>query len=170
MSQISGYDYGNPFKTYQTTTSATTTGNVNTNVLGSVLIPGGVFFNGDVVRCNAFFDRVGTGVLTLSLYWNTVPNITGGSPTLFAIFTGSSSSNTCMVLERNLFISATTGSNKTICGSTITTLTNDFYASSTVATSSVTIDWTIDGYVICTAKSATSSDTLNFRWAKVSRN
>lgn len=167
MSKLIGYDYGASFNTFQTTTS-NSTNSTSITALGSVLIPGGTYGLGNAVRCFGSFDKVNAnGGYDTRLYWNTTPNLSG-SPTLFATnATATVQAAQFLPLYKFLLINSLTGANNTfIYPLGVTTLVNDLNPT-TSSPSTISIDWTIDGYVVFAGAVTSTSDTLNFRWGKV---
>ena len=166
MSKLIGYDYGASFNTFQTTTTATTT-STSLVVMGSIFIPKNTFNNLTCPRCSSFFDKVNSNNgYDIRFYWNTTPDLSG-SPVLFGFVSGTTAAASTYGLMRTLMINTNSGANNVYCHSTATSLVNDLNPT-TVAPSTVTIDFTIDGYVVFAARVLSGSDTMNFRWGKIS--
>ena len=166
MSKLIGFDYGASFNTFQTTTSATTS-STSMTALGSVFVPGGNFSQGNAVRCQTYFDKTGTANgFDINLYWNTVPNLSSGSPQLVGVFSATTTAAQYLPFYRVLMINDTTGSNTIIYNTTYIASTSDLNPA-TLAVQSASIDWTQDGYLVCAGRVLNASDVINFRWAKV---
>jgi|LakMenE01Jun11ns_1017448.scaffolds.fasta_scaffold9957991_4 hypothetical protein len=166
MSKIIGYDYGSSFNTFQTTTTASTN-STSLTVVGNIPISGNTFSIGSVVRCTAAFDKVGTsGGYYLSLFWNTTPNLTG-SPISLGVFSATTTTASFYGFYRTLTFTALTGSNNTFNMPAAVSSMNDLNPVASNPTN-VTVDWSVDSYMLYVVRTTNASDTINFRWGKIS--
>ena len=166
MSKLIGYDYGSSFNTFQTTTSASTN-STSLVVLGSVRISASTFPVGAVIRTSASFDKVGAvGGYYVSLFWNTTPNLSG-APVSLAVFSAVTTTASFYGFYRTLTMTGLTGSNNTYVMSATIANMNDL--NPVAASPSIyTVDWSVNGYLLFVGSTTSASDTLNFRWGKIS--
>lgn len=167
MSKLIGYDYGSSYNTFQTTTTATTT-NTTLTTMGSLIVPDNTFQVGQAVRCTAGFDKVNNNNgYDIRFYWNTTPDLSG-SPVLFGVVSATTTTASYYGFQRNIIINTNSGSNNAFCYSVSTTTLITDLNPIAAAISTVTIDFTTTGYVVFAARVLSSSDTMNFRWGKLS--
>jgi hypothetical protein len=138
----------NVFKS--TTDGATSSTNVNT-LSSSQLITGGTFKVGDVLVVSTRARKVGaTGNITIRMYVNTTSSLSGA--TLVGTFTATA---LAIPMQRILAIKTTTN---TEVMPSATSLISDFATPSTVALSSLNIDWTTDKYIIFAVQDGNLND------------
>lgn len=165
MSKLIGYDFGSPFRSYETTTSASTN-STNITYLSGVLVPKDTFFVGDVVRVYGMFEKIGAnGGYDVRFYWNTTNDLSG-TPTLIGVLSATTLNAASYNVLRRLTISATTGSNTVVFPTSVTNTANDFTPIGT-GQSFISIDWTVDGYFIAAGDCGSASDTIISHYLKV---
>jgi hypothetical protein len=165
MPSINGYNTGNIFNSFQTTTSASTT-STSLVTLGTIFLPANTFVLGDVVRTYALFDKINANNgYDVRFYWNTSNNLTG-SPVLFGVFSAGTATASSYGLYRKIFINGTSGTQSYGFPTSLATLGNDLNETAS-ALEVFTINWTVDSYIIAAARVLSASDTMNFRYMRV---
>jgi hypothetical protein len=99
----------------------------------------------------------GAGNLTIRMYWNTTNDITTGSPILLGTFGPSAANFSSMV--RVLMIQVANGSLNATRTTNATGSTAVGWVAGGSAASTLAIDWTIDGYLICAVQNTSASDS-----------
>jgi hypothetical protein len=129
---------------------ATSSTNVNT-LSSSQLIPGGTFKVGDVLVIATRARKVGAnGNITIRMYVNTTSSLSGA--TLVGTYQATA---LAIPMQRILVIKTTTNTEVMPSG---TSLLSDFSSPSTVALTSLNIDWTINQFVIFAVQDANQAD------------
>lgn len=165
MPSINGYNVGNIFNSFQTTTSASTT-STSLVTLGTIFLPANTFVLGNVVRTYGLFDKLNANNgYDVRFYWNTTNDLTG-SPVLFGVFSATTVTAGSYGLYRKIFINGTSGTQSYGYPTSVTTFGNDLNESTT-ALEVFTINWTVDSYIIAAARVLSASDIMNFRYMRV---
>lgn len=168
MSKLIGYNYGTSFKIFQNTTSASTNA-TSTTYLSGILIPNNTYSVGDFPRCNAFFEKTGANNgYDVRLYWNSTNDLSG-SPVLLGVVSSATATAGTYNMYRQIKITGTTGNSSLIISTSNTTLPYEPFPMSQTPLN-VTIDWTIDGYIIAAARCISSSDSITVHYLRVTNN
>jgi len=131
---------------------------VNTYSKG-LLIPANSRVANDVVQIDFQVAKTGAaGNIQLRFYWNTTNDITTGSPILLG--TSPNGAALWLAFSRLLSIEVAngTGNATKVAPTSVTTLATG-YGTSTTATSTVAIDWTANGYLICAILNSSAADS-----------
>lgn len=147
-------------------TVATMTNSLTETVLGSILIPANTVTAGNIVNVNVRFTKTGTNQgWNTNIKLNTVNNLTGSPVTIATLSPASSASVLFMQAERDLYVYS--GSTKFTNASVNTGV--DEFINVTSAQSSQVINWTVDQYLLLTARQMTSAnaDVLTFEGAYI---
>lgn len=168
MSKLIGYDYGTSFKIFQNTTSASTN-STSVTYLSGVLIPANTYVAGDFPKCNPFFEKIGAnGGYDLRLYWNTTNNLSG-SPVLINVLSATTTTAGAFNFYRQIKITGSTGSNSFILPTSLITEFFDTFPRTPIP-DLISIDWSIDGYLIAAARCVSSSDSIIIHYLRVTNN
>lgn len=154
MGRVNGFDYTQDRKILIQTTgvSSYVTGTV---ILSSVLIPANTFAVNDVIQIEHVIQKSGTsGTLTWRYYYNTSNSLTGA--TQLAV-RGEGSTNVFLPGMRKMAIRSTT--NNTFICNTAAGFYTDFQTI-TSAPSTVSLNWTVDSYIILSMQGADNARTL----------
>jgi hypothetical protein len=138
--------------------TATSVGTTET-VLNSVLIPANTFKVLDVFGIQTRITKT-SGTTTISLRLRIGPTL-NNSQTLVGINTSTAGTHNYIPFDRRLSIQNITTNTKVLNVSDVRT--TDLFAdgASTSLTSSLSIDWTVDNYIIVTGQSTSGTNTLN---------
>ena len=131
---------------------------VNTYSKG-LLIPANSRTANDVVQVDFQVTKTGAaGNVQLRFYWNTTNDITTGSPILLG--TSPNGAALWLAFSRLLSIEVAngTGNATKVAPTTVTTLATG-YGTNTTTTSTVAIDWTANGYLICSILNSNAADS-----------
>lgn len=131
---------------------------VNTYSKG-LLIPANSRTANDVVQIDFQVTKTGAaGNVQLRFYWNTTNDITTGSPILLG--TSPNGAALWLAFSRLLSIEVanSTGNATKVAPTTVTTLATG-YGTNTTTTSTVAIDWTANGYLICAILNSNAADS-----------
>ncbi len=149
--------------------SSSSTSNV---ILYSILIPAGTFSVNEVLDVRTLVQKSGdNGTITLRFYVNTTPAIGG---TQFGIATYIEALQDVMPFSRRLAIRSST--NSTIVFRTTTSTANDiyffnasdnYYSSSTGGVESISINWTIDNYIVVGGQLSSGLDIMRAMFLKI---
>jgi hypothetical protein len=113
----------------------------------------------DVVQIDFQVAKTGAaGNIQLRFYWNTTNDITTGSPILLG--TSPNGAALWLAFSRLLSIEVAngTGNATKVAPTSVTTLATG-YGTNTTATSTVAIDWTANGYLICSILNSSAADS-----------
>lgn len=138
-------------------TSAGLTGVTTNTLVKSVLVLANTFVLGDVLRIAALATKitVGTGTISVRIYTNTTNDLTG-TPVLIAANT---SSTTALVvpIERYVLIKNTTTNTQAI---NVTSTVTDNNANLTTLKATLSINWTVNQYIIIALQNSVTGDTV----------
>lgn len=167
MSIFSNSPIGSPYKVVTNVNSGSSTTLTATTLLHSILIPANTFSVGDIVTVEGMISKnLNNGTITVYLYWNTSVTLTGA----ILVGTGPVASATYIGNYRQLNIRSAT--NNTICVSSNIAPSNNPTSTdmSTVfgLMSTLSINWTSNGYFILAASHTASTDTVTGEWMRVS--
>lgn len=152
--KVNGVTY-NPPAVYGDT-STTSVGTTET-ILNSVLIPANTFKIYDIVGIQTRITKT-TTTSTVVLNVRIGPTL-NTSQTLAATFTSASAAHTFIPLDRRLSIQNLTTSTKVL--NTSLSFSSEYAGSFTSDATSLSIDWTVNNYIIVTGRSSSSTNTLN---------
>jgi hypothetical protein len=99
----------------------------------------------------------GAGNVTIRMYWNTTNDITTGSPILLGTF-GPNAANS-MAMVRVLMIQVANGSGNATRTAIATGTSAIGWVAGGAAASTLAINWTIDGYLICAVQNTSTADS-----------
>lgn len=151
--KVNGVTY-NPPAVYGNT-STTSVGTTET-ILNSVLIPANTFKIYDIVGIQTRIRKT-TTTSTVVLNVRIGPTL-NTSQTLAATFTSALASHTFIPLDRRLSIQSST-STKVL--NTSLSFSSEYAGNFTSDVSSLSINWTVNNYIIVTGRSSSSTNTLN---------
>ncbi len=138
-------------------TTTNITGTVAETILTTVLIPANTFKLYDIIDIESRLRKTNANATaTIRLRVNTTEVIAGS--TLVATFTSTAVSHTYIPIYRRLTIKNLTTGTETIPGAT--SRLADINAS-TLVNSNISIDWTVDQYIIATGQLGNASDIMN---------
>lgn len=167
MAKIDGFNVG---KKYVLVTSTTPTGSVNstsTTLIHSILIPANTFVADDVVTIETCISKSATNnTFSQYFYINTSANLTGAI--LIATNTGIGATTRAAQLYRRLAINVPAGTgNATISVNSTFNVRDDVGAANyTTGFSTLSINWTVDQYLIVAGSVVSTSDSLTCEWIK----
>ena len=153
LSSTDWITFNNKALNYKSTTDGIATSTNNITLSHSVLIPAGTFAAGNIIRIYNRMRATGIGAAkTQRIYVNSTNDLIGA--TLLA--TNQSGSNvTVQGMKRDLIIKSS--SNTEVFAATVAIATDD---SSSNTFTNVTIDWTVNKYIIFTNQRGASGDVL----------
>lgn len=143
---------------------ATLTGSTSSTQVKSISVPAGTLSANSIIRLLGGFDKSGTaGTLTVRIYANTVNNLTG-TPILMML-SSFVATNLTGELDRPVFVRSS--STWSYTGS----VANNMLAlsTSTVVSSDLVIDWTVQQYIILALQLGSAADSVNFKSFAVSK-
>jgi hypothetical protein len=153
-------------KTLQSTGLGTAvTGTTSNTFCKALLIPANTFVAGDLPSVNTRITVTGAnGTRTARMYLNTAASL-AGSPVLVGTSLSAASSAPTTGIQRVLAIEATTGANTYVPNSSnnVSIETLNF----TSAESTLTIDWTVDQYLVVSIQLGNGSDSGNCRYIMI---
>jgi hypothetical protein len=167
MAKIDGFNVG---KKYALVTSTTPTGSVNSTsitLIHSILIPANTFVADDVVTIETCISKSATNnTFSQYFYINTSANLTGAI--LIATNTGIGATTRAAQLYRRLAINVPAGTgNATISVNSTFNVRDDVGAANyTTGFSTLSINWTVDQYLIVAGSVVSTSDSLTCEWIK----
>ena len=130
---------------------------VNTYSKG-LLIPANSRTANDVVQIDFQVTKTGAaGNVQLRFYWNTTNDITTGSPILLG--TSPNGAALWLAFSRLLSIEVANGTGNATKVAPTTVVLGTGYGTSTTTTSTVAIDWTANGYLICAILNSNAGDS-----------
>lgn len=166
MSKFTPFPIGNPYKVKTNVTAGSATSNTADTLLNSVLVPANTFTAGDVVMMEAMVSKSASlGTYIMRFYWNTTSSLSG------AIQIGVSSTlgttvRSQVMNRQGLIRTANGGGTGTLVANSSTAVNSDTLT--TGASSTLAINWTIDGYFIVSASHTSASETVTGEWVKIS--
>jgi hypothetical protein len=167
MAKIDGFNVG---KKYAVVTSTTPTGSVNSTsitLIHSILIPANTFVADDVVTIETCNSKSATNnTFSQYFYINTSASLSGAI--LIATNTGIGATTRAAQLYRRLTINVATGTgNATISVNSTFNARDDVGAANyTTGFSTLSINWTVDQYLIVAGSVVSTSDSLTCQWIK----
>jgi len=163
MSKFINYSIGNPYINVTTTSSGSTISLTGITLLNSVLIPANTFGVNDVVTIEGLTSKSNSlGQFTTYLYWNTTDSLSGA----IQLGIGIAQANSIRYYLTYRRLSIRNATNNSLIAPTATGGGQD-NAIYTGAISSVSIDWTNNGYIILAASHTSASETLTGQWIRV---
>ena len=167
MAKIDGFNVG---KKYVVVTSTTPTGSINSTsitLIHSILIPANTFVADDIVTIETCISKSATNnTFSQYFYINTSASLTGAI--LIATNTAVVAATRAAQLYRRLAINVAAGTgNATIAvNSTINARDDIGVANYTTGFSTLSINWTVDQYLIVAGSVVSTSDILTCQWIK----
>jgi hypothetical protein len=168
MAKIDGFNVG---KKYAVVTSTTPTGSVNSTsitLIHSILIPANTFVADDVVTIETCISKSATNnTFSQYFYINTSANLIGAI--LIATNTAVVAGTRASQLYRRLAINVPAGTgNATIEINSTFSARDDISGAYTAGFSTLSINWTVDQYLIVAGSVVNTSDSLTCQWIKAS--
>jgi hypothetical protein len=167
MAKIDGFNVG---KKYAVVTSTTQTGSVNSTsitLIHSILIPANTFVADDIVTIETCVTKsAANNAFSFYFYVNTSATLVGA--TLVATNTSVATATRAAQLYRRLAINVPAGAgNATIAiNSTIGARDDIGVANYTTGFSTLSINWTVNQYLIVAGSVVSTSDILTCEWIK----
>jgi hypothetical protein len=167
MAKIDGFNVG---KKYAVVTSTTPTGSVNSTsitLIHSILIPANTFVADDIVTIETCVTKsAANNAFSFYFYVNTSATLVGA--TLVATNTSVATATRAAQLYRRLAINVAAGTgNATIAvNSTIGARDDIGVANYTTGFSTLSINWTVNQYLIVAGSVVSTSDILTCEWIK----
>jgi hypothetical protein len=166
MAKIDGFNVG---KKYAVVTSTTPTGSVNSTsitLIHSLLIPANTFSSGDIVTIETCVTkRAANNAFSFYFYVNTSATLVGA--TLVATNTSVATATRAAQLYRRLTIDVAAGTgNATIAVNSTFGVRDDISGTYTTGFSTLSINWTVDQYLIVAGSVVSTSDSLTCQWIK----
>jgi hypothetical protein len=167
MAKIMTFNVG---KKYTVVTSTTSTGTVNSTsitLIHSILIPANTFVADDIVTIETCITKSATNnQFSQYFYINTSASLSGAI--LIATNTGIGLSTRASQLYRRLAINvpAGTGNATTAVNSTFSARDDVGATNYTTGFSTLSINWTVDQYLIVAGSVVSTSDSLTCQWIK----
>ena len=172
MTKIIGFNMYNPFQTISLTTPQTATTSLTEVKLGSILVPANTFKSGDSLKIESIARKINTNAVSnIRLYWNTSDSISSPTPIRIGENLSIIATATAIPIVRRLGVVTSDGSGS---GSSALLNTVDVYAdyitsAAGLATnpSSLSINWTVDSYIILAGDVDNASDQINCQWIRI---
>ena len=166
MAKIDGFNVG---KKYAVVTSTTPTGSVNSTsitLIHSLLIPANTFSSGDIVTIETCVTKsAANNAFSFYFYVNTSATLVGA--TLVATNTSVATATRAAQLYRRLTIDVAAGTgNATIAVNSTFGVRDDISGTYTTGFSTLSINWTVDQYLIVAGSVVSTSDSLTCQWIK----
>jgi hypothetical protein len=166
MAKIDGFNVG---KKYAVVTSTTPTGSVNSTsitLINSLLIPANTFSSGDIVTIETCVTKsAANNAFSFYFYVNTSATLVGA--TLVATNTSVATATRAAQLYRRLTIDVAAGTgNATIAVNSTFGVRDDISGTYTTGFSTLSINWTVDQYLIVAGSVVSTSDSLTCQWIK----
>jgi hypothetical protein len=166
MAKIDGFNVG---KKYAVVTSTTPTGSVNSTsitLIHSILIPANTFSSGDIVTIETCVTKsAASNAFSFYFYVNTSSTLVGA--TLVATNTSVATATRAAQLYRRLAIDVPAGTgNATIAVNSTFGVRDDISGTYTTGFSTLSINWTVDQYLIVAGSVVNTSDSLTCQWIK----
>ena len=166
MAKINAFNVG---KKYAVVTSTTPTGSVNSTsitLIHSILIPANTFVADDVVTIETCNSKSATNnTFSQYFYINTSASLSGAI--LIATNTGILAGTRAAQLYRRLAINVPAGTgNATISLNSTFNVRDDISGTYTTGFSTLSINWTVDQYLIVAGSVVSTSDSLTCQWIK----
>jgi hypothetical protein len=166
MAKIDGFNVG---KKYAVVTSTTPTGSVNSTsntLINSLLIPANTFSSGDIVTIETCVTKSATNnTFSFYFYVNTSATLVGA--TLVATNTSVATATRAAQLYRRLAIDVAAGAgNATIAVNSTFGVRDDISGTYTTGFSTLSINWTVNQYLIVAGSVVSTSDFLTCEWIK----
>jgi hypothetical protein len=166
MAKIDGFNVG---KKYAVVTSTTPTGSVNSTsitLIHSILIPANTFVADDIVTIETCNSKSATNnTFSQYFYINTSASLSGAI--LIATNTAVANNIRAAQLYRRLAINVAAGTgNATIAVNSAFGARDDISGTYTTGFSTLSINWTVDQYLIVAGSVVNTSDSLTCQWIK----
>jgi hypothetical protein len=146
--------------------SIDSTGNTTTGaftILKSIIIPANTYTTGDTVVFKVRVRKNATnGTMNYRISTNTTLNLTG-SQTIGVFNAGAT-----IVFGELLRVVSIKGANSEVFNTSITNVTDDS-TTSTSAVSSLSINWTVDQYIMFNINQSSASDTTNISYYSINK-
>jgi hypothetical protein len=167
MGKFINYPIGEPYKVKTNVTAGTATSNTAITLLTSVLVPANTFTVGDIITMEGMLSKSSTiSNATPYFYWNTTNSLTGAIQ--IGLSTALSNTTRSFVFFRRGLIRVSNGTGLgTLVSNSTTAITGDQSIVSG-ASSTLAINWTVDGYFILAASHGSASETVTGEWVKIS--
>lgn len=165
------------------TTTNVTSNSTSVVRLGSILIPANSYGANEVIEIKTLVAKVGTtNAATVRFYHHTLDQISGATQFATCTYPQSigGSATLATPLFRRLAISIAAGTGRgTLCFQPTVSEGNDVYFAqnetgiisgnyySTGGLSSLTINWTVDNYILVAGFVSSSLDSLDFKYLKI---
>lgn len=154
IKNVNGITYNPP---YSINNNTITSGTTSETILNSVLVPANTFKRFDVVGIQSRIRKTTTaGAVTMRLRIGPTLNT---SQTQVAVSSGGTAAQTFLPFNRRISLQSLT--TETIVFPTTTTEISDHAANSTTTMSTLSINWTVDNYIIITGQPASTSENIN---------
>jgi hypothetical protein len=167
MAKVINYELGKPYKVKTNVTAGTPVSATAITLLNSVLVPANTFTAGDIITMEGMVSK--SSVLSSYnpyFYWNTTNSLTGAIQ--IGVSTPLVGGTRSFIFYRRGLIRVANGTGLgTLVSRSTTAITGD---QSVVngASSTLGINWTIDGYFIIAASHLNSGETVTGEWVKIS--
>lgn len=166
MSKFTPYPIGNPYKVKTNVTAGSAVSSTADTLLNSVLVPANTFTVGDVVMMEAMVSKSASlSTFIMRFYWNTTNSISGAIQIGVSGTLGSPVRSQVMNRQGLIRVANGTGLGTLVANSS-TAVNSDTLT--TGASSTLAIDWTVNGYFIVSASHVSGSETVTGEWVKIS--
>ena len=167
MGKFINYPIGDPYKVKTNVTAGTATSNTAITLLNSVLVPANTFTVGDIITMEGMLSKSNTlGTVTPYFYWNTTNSLTGAIQ--IGLSTALVNTTRSFVFFRRGLVRVSDGTGLgTLVSNSTTTITGD-QSIVAGASSTLAINWTVNGYFILAAAHANAGESVRGEWVKIS--
>lgn len=166
MSKFNTFPIGNPYKVRTSASAGTTTTATGITLLASVPVSANTFTVGDIITMEGMVSKSSTtNTYTMYFYWNTANNLTGAIQ--IGVSTALANTVRSYVMIRRVLVRVANGSGLgTLSNNTTTAVNSDTIVNA--ASSTLAINWTLDGYFIVAASHVSAAESVTGEWAKIS--
>lgn len=168
MVKINGYNIGDIYKVITTTTPTGSINSTSNTLINSILIPANTFTTGDIVTIETCVTKSSTiNTHTQRFLINTSATLM--LATQIATVTGTAATRAFQLFRRlSIVNSSGSGDATKVISSTFNARDDIGVGNYTGGFSTLSINWTVDQYLIVSGSVVSTSDTLSCQWIKAS--
>lgn len=170
MTKLNGYNVYSPFKTINITTPQASSSSLSEVKLASINIPANTFGVGDVLKIEAAIKKTGSnGLSNFKIYWNSADSISSPTPIQIMQYLNvvGASTNPIFFIRRASIDTADGTGDGTQIHTTTENIYQDYIRTGSFIPSTLSIDWTIDSWLIISGYVNSSLDSINCQWFRI---
>lgn len=167
MAKFINYQLGEPYKVKTNVTAGSAVSVTAITLLNSVLVPANTFTAGDIITMEGMVSKSNVlGSFNPYFYWNTTNSLTGAIQ--IGVSTPLVGGARSFIFYRRGLIRVSDGTGLGTLVSRSTTAASGDQSTVNGASSTLSINWTVDGYFILASSHTNSGETVTGEWVKIS--